>query len=175
MIAELGPQSVIEVGAGNGLLKTICRGMSINFRTVDIDPELAPDLLGGIDAIPIPSKSVDLACAFQVLEHMPYEQSIKGFRELCRVSTKNVLLSLPNATRCYPQLVSVPVLGSIKCTLPGPSKPTTELIRSHFWEIGRPGTELDRVVYDLSKEARLEKSFRVFENPYHHFFQFRPR
>jgi SAM-dependent methyltransferase len=172
LIADLKPRDVLEVGVGSGLLKVLCANMGVQYRSLDIDPELGPDVLAGVQRIPLGSGSVDLACAFQVLEHMPYEEALAGFRELCRVARKDVVISLPNAARVFPALLSLPFASALRFMIPVPGWPVGRMIPSHRWEIGRPGTELGRVIADLGAEARLVKSFRVFENPYHQFFHF---
>lgn len=173
IIQSLQPKTILEVGVGNGLLRAICSHQGIEVRTIDIDPELGPDVVASVQKIPFEPQSVDLSCAFQVLEHMPYEESLQGFRELCRVSRQDVVISLPNAQRAYPQSLSLPILRKLKFIIPGSAWPYSKMIKSHFWEIGRPGTTLKTLIHDFSQVADLVSTFRVHENPYHQFFHFR--
>jgi len=175
IIQSLQPKTLLEVGVGNGLLRAICTHYGIEVRTIDIDPELKPDVVASVQKIPFEAQSVDLSCAFQVLEHVPYEEALQGFRELCRISRQDIVISLPNAQRAYPQSLSLPILRTLQFILPGPTWPYSKMIKSHFWEIGRPGTTLKTVIHDFSKIADLVTTFRVQENPYHQFFHFRCR
>lgn len=175
LVAACGPQEVLEVGVGSGLLGTLCRDMGIRYRSVDSAPDLGPDVLASVLSLPLEDRSVDLVCAFQVLEHLPYDDSLRGFRELCRVSRRDVLLSLPNARWGLAMTVSLPVGGTWRAVLPSPLAPWGKMTPSHCWEIGRAGFPLRRVVSDLGAEADLVETFRVSENPYHQFFRFRRR
>jgi hypothetical protein len=68
IIHSLQPKTILEVGVGNGLLRAICSHQGIEVRTIDIDPELKPDVVASVQKIPFEPQTVDLTCAFQVLE-----------------------------------------------------------------------------------------------------------
>jgi hypothetical protein len=172
VIVQQNPRQVLEVGGGNGLLRSICRTLGIEFRMMDIREETGPDLVGSVLEIPLADRAVDLSCAFQMLEHVPYQDALVGFRELCRVARRDVIISLPNATRAFPLSLTIPRVASLRWTIPGIGLPLHTMVKSHCWEIGRPATTLRKVIADFSAEARLVKTFRVFENPYHQFFHF---
>ncbi|MHA1380617.1 MAG: hypothetical protein ACTSRG_19795 [Candidatus Helarchaeota archaeon] len=41
----------------------------------------------------------------------------------------------------------------------------------HYWEIGKAGYPLSKIIKDIQKTGfEVEKTYRVFENPYHRFF-----
>jgi ubiquinone/menaquinone biosynthesis C-methylase UbiE len=172
LIVAQKPRQVLEVGGGNGLLRSICRTLGIDFRMMDIREDSGPDLVGSVLQIPLEDRSVDLSCAFQMLEHIPYQDSLVGFRELCRVARRDVIISLPNATRAFPVSLLIPRVFTLRCTIPGFGLPLHRMVKSHYWEIGQSATKLRKVIADFSAEARLVKTFRVFENPYHQFFHF---
>ena len=131
LIDSLKPLSILEVGIGNGLLRTICNHLGFQFTTVDIDPALKPEIVASVSELPLKSKSFDLSCAFQVLEHLPYQDALKGFQELCRISRKDVLISLPNAARAFP--LQVPILPHrlLRALIPGPAGPYKKFINPH--------------------------------------------
>lgn len=162
-----------QVGVGHGLLRVLCKHMEIDYRSLDSHADLKPDILGDIKDIPLPGRSVDLTCAFQVLEHLPYQDALRGFQELCRVSRRDILISLPNARKAHPFMLTLPFIKPLRILTPGPLPPLHPMIKLHRWEIGRPGTPLRKVLKDLGQVACLHKHFRIFENPYHHFFHFK--
>lgn len=172
LVSECKPREMLEVGVGSGLMGFLCREMGIHYRSVDLVEALGPDIVASVQEIPLPDRSVDLACAFQVLEHIPYDDSRRGFRELCRVSRRDVLLSLPHARWSLSAILVMPILGTFHALVPSPLPPLGKMIPSHRWEIGRPGFPLRRIVSDFGSEARLVRTFRVPENPYHQFFHF---
>jgi len=77
---------------------------------VDIDPELKPDFVATAAQLPFKNNSYDCVCAFQVLEHLKYDESIAAFKEMARVARKNIVISLPDSRRSlvllaiYPQI-----------------------------------------------------------------------
>lgn len=172
LLSALQPKQVLEVGVGNGLLTLLCGHMGIDHTSVDLAADLSPDVLASAQDLPLPDESFDLTCAFQVLEHMPYEQSLLAFQELCRVSRRDILISVPHAGVAFPLMVTLPLLGSLRLLLQLPLPPLSKMIRSHYWEIGRSGMSLRRLTRDLRRSARLIRTFRVHDNPYHQFFHF---
>jgi len=46
----------------------------------------------------------------------------------------------------------------------------------HYWEIGKAAYLLNKIINEIQKAGfRVEKTYRVFENPYHRFFTLRKR
>ncbi|MCK4649611.1 class I SAM-dependent methyltransferase [Candidatus Pacearchaeota archaeon] len=99
-VYELKPSSVLEIGAGNNFLKKQL-SKEITYKVMDIAKDLNPDVLGGVDNIPLKNNSFDLVCCFQVLEHLPFNFFEKSLKEIARVSKKKcfdklTLLWCPN-------------------------------------------------------------------------------
>ena len=174
-IAILKPRSVLEIGVGSGLLKAILLQLSIPVTSVDLDPELQPDYVASIECLPFKDNLFDVVCAFQVLEHLPYESSLNAFRELARITSEYVIISLPNSRTLWRYLIHIPKLGILNFAIPRPEihAPEHHFDGQHYWEIGKRGFSTQKVVKDLSEIMKLAKSYRVSEYPYHHFFVFR--
>jgi hypothetical protein len=115
-----------------------------------------------------------LVCAFQVLEHLPYELALQAFAEMVRVSRRYVVISLPDAKPLWRYLAHIPLFGPVEFVVPRPffGKPVNVFNGGHHWEINKREYPLVRVQADLSKIGRLLKTYRVPENPYHRFFVF---
>ena len=46
----------------------------------------------------------------------------------------------------------------------------------HYWEIGKAGYPLSKIINEIQKVGfRVEKTYRVFENPYHRFLLLRKK
>lgn len=75
-VLKLRPGSVLEVGPGLGTLKKILEVYGVSVETLDIDPDLRPNHIGSATSIPLADSSFDVVCAFQILEHLPYAQSL---------------------------------------------------------------------------------------------------
>ncbi|MFZ2268822.1 MAG: class I SAM-dependent methyltransferase [Azonexus sp.] len=173
-ILRTEPEKVLEIGQGQGLLKAIAAQYGIRIETLDLDPELNPDHIGSATEIPLADSMFDVVCAFQMLEHLPYDLSLQAFREMARVCRKHVIISLPDAKHIWRYQFHVPKIGPMDFLIPRPSfgEQTHKFDGEHYWEINKKGYGLDRVTRDFSSICRLIKTYRVSENPYHRFFVF---
>jgi SAM-dependent methyltransferase len=172
-VQTLGAKRILEVGPGPGIFKTVAEQIGVHVETLDIDPALKPDHVGSAVNMPLPDSSFDTVCAFQVLEHFPYDESLAAFREMVRVSKKYVVLSLPDARYVWPYTIRIPT-RTLEFLVPKPRlrAPVHEFDGEHYWEINTRNYSLNRVISDLSKLAELVSTYRVHENPYHRFFIF---
>lgn len=173
-IIRLSPRNVLEIGPGVGLLKRAALSYGISVETLDIDPELKPDHVASVTEMPFPDNHFDLVCAFQILEHVPYEVSLKAFAEIVRVAGRAVIISLPDARVMWRVAAQLPRLGLRQFLIPKPfSKGRKhEFDGEHYWEINKAGYDLEKVERDLSAIWPLERSYSVPENPYHRFMIF---
>jgi len=172
-VSALEPATVLEVGGGAGMFKKAMTGLGIPVKVVDIAEDLEPDFLGSIEEIPVSDRSFDISCAFQVLEHLPFESFPKGLRELKRVSKNHVVLSLPDAKPVFAYRIQLPKIGYKQFLIPRPFPNYDKVFfcEEHEWEVGRPGFELNRICTCFPEAGlRLIRTFRVFDYPYHRFF-----
>lgn len=71
---EPRPENVLEIGVGSRVVENVLRSLVKNYVTIDVNPELKPDILGDLRVF-----NRDLAVKFDcvicadVLEHMPFE------------------------------------------------------------------------------------------------------
>jgi len=177
-VLRLRPESVLEIGLGTGLFKAAAGAFGLDVKTLDIARDLNPDYVGPADAIPLSDKSMDVVCAFQVLEHMPFDVSLKALGEMERVARKAVVISLPDAKVVWPSTVKIPLLKTHRLTLPHPLfRPKDHVFDGeHYWEINKRGYSLDRVMsamHDVFPGYQI-RTYRVHENPYHRFFVLMP-
>ncbi len=176
-VMSFQPESVLEIGPGPGLFKNAALAFGVPVTTVDIDPGLNPDVVSAADDLPFENEAVDVSCAFQVLEHMPLEASLDALAEMCRVSRKATVISLPDAKTRWPCSITLPKFGRIEFQLSNPLfSPRPHIFDGeHYWEINKKGYELDSV---LRRLVEATPGFTVVtalasENPYHRFFIFR--
>jgi SAM-dependent methyltransferase len=174
-IQKLNPERVLEVGPGPGLFKMIAATFGIRVETLDLDSDLKPDHVTSATAMPFDDASFDVVCAFQMLEHLPYELSLQAFREMVRVSRRHVVISLPDARPVWRYQIQIPKFGIHDFLVPRPrlNAPEHKFDGEHYWEINKRGYLLSRVIGDFSKCIQLVETYRVPENPYHRFFIFK--
>jgi predicted SAM-dependent methyltransferase len=171
------PCSILEIGPGLGLFKAVARIYGLQVETFDIDPDLRPDHLGSVFDMPFTEGQFDAVCAFQMLEHLEYEKALEAVTEMGRVAGGHLLLSLPEATKRYPLHITVPSVGMVTLQIPYPHlRPIANTFDGqHYWELGRRGYPVDRILRDFADAAgmRLERHYLVPENPRHRFIVFR--
>ena len=88
---------VIEIGIGNGTVAAVLRARGLEVTTVDIDPDLDPDVVADIRELPFPDDAFDTALAAEVLEHLPWETVSIAMGELMRIARRGVVISVPNS------------------------------------------------------------------------------
>lgn len=166
------PSSVLEIGPGPGVIKSVVESCGIRYKTVDPDPQLTPDYVGSATQIPIDNSSYDLVCAFQMLEHLPYEDSIVAIKEMFRVSNRFVIISLPDSKPSWYYSIYIPFIGQIKCLIGRPFFRPKEhqFDGEHYWELNKVNYPLSRILHDIRLHGEVLDSFSVEENPYHRFF-----
>lgn len=168
------PESVLEIGPGSGIFNQAAANFGLNVKTLDIDPDLAPDYVAPATNIPIADRSVDVACAFQVLEHMPFETSMLALKEMCRVARKAVVISLPDVKTSWASTITIPKLGTLRFVLSRPwFKPRPhQFDGEHYWEINKQGYTTAHVTSEIERVANgySLRTYRVHENLYHRFF-----
>lgn len=171
--------SVLEIGPGPGVFAAVAKLFCKEIKTLDIESALKPDYVASVLEMPFDDDAFDVVTCCQMLEHIPYEDSLKGFAEICRVAKCRVVISLPNASRSDQYKITLPIIGMREFLIEKPnflkrrSGGTHTYDGYHYWEINKSGYELAKIIEDFSKQAKgfkLEKQYRVKDNPYHHFF-----
>ena len=173
-VINLAPDRVLEIGPGPGIFKANATALGFNVETLDIDAELNPDHVASVFDMPFGDGTYDVVCAFQMLEHLPWEDSKRAFREMARVARKGLVISLPDAAVRWPMSIHVPRIGTVELSFPKPRIRARkhELDGEHYWEINKVGFPLHRVESEFfsAPSVRIEKTYRVHEHLYHRFF-----
>jgi 2-polyprenyl-3-methyl-5-hydroxy-6-metoxy-1,4-benzoquinol methylase len=76
-IVRLEPDSVLEIGIGNGFVSKYLKEREVNITTLDFDPNLNPDKVGSVLDIPFEDIFFEVVACYEVLEHLPFEILIK--------------------------------------------------------------------------------------------------
>jgi ubiquinone/menaquinone biosynthesis C-methylase UbiE len=173
-ITRTNPNSVLEIGPGNGLLKNTLAAYGIKVTTLDYVSDTNPDVIASAINIPFDDNTFDVCCAFQMLEHIEYTDSLKSFKEMARVSKKNIIISLPNCRTAYQIYAKLPKGYSINFYIEKPfqKRETHKFDGQHYWEINKKNYDLKKILTDLSEIALIKENYRAPLNPYHHFFIF---
>lgn len=188
LIQKSTPTSILEIGKGTGVLEFLLKKQGYRYISADIEKALKPDLVCDITKIPVKDNSFDLVCAFEVLEHLPYDDFETALLELKRVARKKVIISIPFSTFYFGMAFSFfyakkiewlfsffkmkpfyPKYLNIK--IPTFFLDKEGMIPEHAWEMGRKFYPRSRIINSIKKTGFTieEERDRIFY-PYHHFF-----
>jgi predicted SAM-dependent methyltransferase len=172
-IISLNPRKILEVGVGSGFVSGYLKERNINVITLDIDKRLNPVIIGNVLNLPFKENSFDIIVCCEVLEHLDYENFYSSILEISRVSRAYIILSMPDVSRVSRFSIQVPVIGDLKLLIPIPRfrKLKHKFDGEHYWEIGKKGYPIKKIINDIQRTGMyVEKTYRIFEYPYHRFF-----
>ena len=139
-ILKLNPRKVLEVGKGNGFVSDYLKKRGIALTTLDCDQTLEPDILGDIRKLPFQDNQFDVVSCYEVLEHLPFSEFNNALKELHRVSSRYVLLSIPQRIKYCLILLQLPFFAkNFKKLIATPfyRYPKEKISKYHYWEIDR--------------------------------------
>lgn len=171
-VLEISPNSVLVVGKGSGIVESAIRQLSngkIEVKTIDINPEVTPDVIGDVTCIPFRNSSYDAAICCQVLEHLPFDKFSVALSELHRVTSRRVILSLPHKRKHLKIVFRAPFIGEKTIIIKHPLTVKHCTSRQHHWEIAR-GVTKKQVVKEIKRYFDIEKEFLNEINCEHRFF-----
>lgn len=170
---SLKPERMLEIGVGNSFVSNYLKERGLSIITLDIDKRLKPDIVGTILELPFADESFDVVGCFEVIEHLSFSDLNRALSEIFRVSKSFAVLSTIDVSRANRFNVEVPLVGEIKRLIPLPRirKLVHNFDGQHYWEIGKAGYSLKRVVMEIQNAGfQVLRTYRVFENYHHRFF-----
>lgn len=158
---------MIELGLGTGFLAHYFRGKGVNIRTLDIDKNKKPNVV--IDAVDFhPHFAFDHFCAFEVFEHLEFNEMMQVIENIRNSVRKNIFISIPVFKR-FPVSFSLRVKSkrmSVHIPLP------VHRIRDnhHHWELGYKTFTKKHLIFEYERQGFiLQNSLSYFRWRYFHF------
>lgn len=171
LIYSFNPSSILEIWVWNSIVWNIL-SKDYLYETLDIDVNLNPTYVWNIsDWINLNDNKFDTVCAFQVLEHLPFNDFEKALMEMSRLAEKNIVISLPYKRVDFRIWIKLPLFKYKKFNLSFPMFWKKHLFDwEHYWEIWSKEYSLSKIHSILNKYWDIEESFNLYENTYHYFF-----
>ena len=170
-------KSILEIGKGNGTVSDYLKKLGYNLISVDIDPNLKPDIVADVRQLPMKDVEFDLVMACEVLEHLPFEDFEKTLEELKRVSKRYVLVSLPYRSTGFEVVFKFPFIRTIlrmpilSLFFRIPLKfGGIKISGQHYWEIDFWKYSLRKIRKIIKRHFKIIKEVRPVLNHYHQFF-----
>lgn len=175
-VRELPVKSILFIGVGDMLVIDLLR-KKYQVTTVDIDPNLKPNIVADIRSLPVKNASFDLVCVFEVLEHIPPGDVAGALKEIARVSKTYAVISVPHRRTGLELVFKFPFIRSllkrdfVRIALLVPVKfPGFAISGQHYWEIDGRSTSLKYFRKVLSERFHIEKEKTAPLDPYRRFF-----
>ena len=174
---SVNPENILEIGKGNGTVSDHLKKIGFSVTTCDFDKNLNPDIVADVRSIPSADNSFDAILAYEILEHLPFDQFEKCLQELKRISKKYVLISLPYKSTSFEFIFKFPGVRSLfkkdffRWLFRIPLKfGGIQVSGQHYWEIDLFQYPLRKVRGILAKHFKIIKEFSLPLNSYHRFF-----
>lgn len=172
-ILKTEPRSVLEIGVGDKVVENYLENNTdIEYTGVDIASDLSPDVIADVTKLPFADGSFDTVCAFEVLEHLPFDRFLFALEEMRRVAMKRVIISLPHWGRHFSVEIRLPFFKKIRWQHKFNFWPIKHIFAGeHYWEIGKDGYSLESIKKTiLTTGLMVLEDYIAFNSPYHHFF-----
>jgi 2-polyprenyl-3-methyl-5-hydroxy-6-metoxy-1,4-benzoquinol methylase len=171
-MAEDKDSTFLEIGPGPGLLVGLMNQFGRKITTVDFAEDLNPDHVAALPNLPFNDDAFDVVCAFEVLEHIPWDIVPACIDELRRLARRKVLISIPNQSRIFEKSFSISMtFGKKKMSKNIWRKRLNKITNSneHFWEIGHNGVTVKDVI-DVVKRSGFICVDTFYTKPWFQFF-----
>lgn len=166
--------SFLEIGPGPGLFAALLRNFSYKVTTIDFASDLFPNVTGALPYLPFRSNSFDVVCAFEVLEHIPYNSLGKCISEMARIARKKIYFSIPSQQEIFQSQMRIDlIIGRKKFSKRFWKKDLGRLTnpKEHYWEIGLNGVSCEKII-ELCELSRMKLSKQKFYPPWFQLFEF---
>lgn len=186
MIQSLKPVRLLEVGPGDSVIGFVIGQLGVVYHSLDIIKDRGATYEGRLEDFDPTciDEPYDVVCAFQMLEHSPYERFTENVRKLAALSRRYVFISVPYSCKGF-RIKALWHRGQNddaskhwrffwESGLPN-RRYRPEFMEEfpwavHYWEMGRKAFPRSRVVADI-EAAGLKLVRQVHgENPFHYFF-----
>lgn len=175
LVHSLNRQNILEIGIGNGIVADFLRKAGFNVTTVDINPNLSPDIVGSVTDLKdiLQNTKFDVILCAEVLEHLPFDQFEQVISNMAETTREYAILTLPRCQKVIFDIqfsIKVPKLPCIKKGL-FLSVPSSNTIPEHHWELNSSkATKLKKIEVILQKYFKIVDSGRFRFRSYHHYF-----
>ncbi|NBC82524.1 MAG: methyltransferase domain-containing protein [Bacteroidetes bacterium] len=125
---------ILEIGVGSGFLANYLKSWGYNVTTIDIDKDKSPDITANIVEYDF-NESYDFVLAFEVFEHIPFEEFEKIAKKLKKFCKKGIIVSVPRNEKPWLEITVQTILSPRKYPVRLTSVRNKLTTDHHFWEI----------------------------------------
>jgi hypothetical protein len=173
--------TILEIGKGTGFCSNYLKSKGYKVTTFDIDGNKNPDIVGNFVDYEFPEK-YDHVIAFEVLEHIPFNDLGKVFKRIKSCIQKSLIISIPEGSITLLLVdIRVPIIKHVRFGIRVqqrflPSFLRLKLPKYHHWELNYNNEcSLNNLRVLFNQEGlKIEKHIRSHFNN-HNFFIIKQR
>lgn len=166
-------ENVLEIGIFNSLFTEILKKSNYNVTTADVDANLKPDIILDLaQDFVLPQNTFDVIVLFQVLEHLPYQQSEIALQKLAAATKKFLLISIPYNTQYFTAQIKFSFINRPRYLFINIPKfwSRKPQCKQHYWEMGMKEYPKQRILESVAKAGlTIKQEFIDPSHPYHYF------
>lgn len=109
-------KTIVDVGCGGGVFINRLNSIRVFQRIIGVDRSSSAlkyvnteKLKADINSLPFSNNEFDMVTSLEVIEHIPYFNYNQAMKELCRISNKYILISVPNNQNLLTSLSQCPI------------------------------------------------------------------
>lgn len=169
--------NILEIGVGNRLVYDTLKKLGLQVTSIDIDPELMPDVAGSATDLPFGDRTFDFLLCAEVLEHLPWESLRQALREIHRVTRRHALITLPHSGYVFSLSFKIPLLRHTTFFFKIPHFWKRHVFNGeHYWELGKKSYSVARVIREFENTGFAIQDLSIrSEDPAHCHFLLRKR
>lgn len=103
-VIQYRPKRVLEIGIGNRIVEHCLSSLIDEYKTMDLNPNLNPDILGDLRSFrPELEGHFDVVICSEVLEHMPFDDLRSNLNSIHRYLRRGgkAIITLPHRRRSF--------------------------------------------------------------------------
>lgn len=173
-VIDLKPKSILEIGAGNEIVKNCLSKFVKEYKVMDINPKLKPDILSDLREFRLELKEkFDCVICAEVLEHMPFKDLRKNLNNIYNYLTREgkAIITIPHRRARImiitpfsyqkPLIITLPswLKSNLKSFWKQFIKKKVWIDPHHCWEIGDGRVKIEDVEKLMSKVGFEIKKF----------------
>jgi hypothetical protein len=170
LAAEIRPISCAIVGAGDGWVAEVLGSMGVRVVSIDHSRDLGPSVVGDLKAVPMQDGGVEVVVCCQVLEHLPWDSLGECLEELRRISSRRVVISVPQRGRSWSVRARIPYLGEVGRGGTLRARRPFEFDGQHYWEANTIEHSIGDVEKELLRVFGTIETFVERDDPYRRFY-----
>ncbi|MFO7863911.1 MAG: hypothetical protein R6U85_07940 [Salinivirgaceae bacterium] len=153
---------ILEIGVGSKFTSNYLKSRNFNVKTIDIDAENHPDIVANVVDYQYYT-TFDHVLAFEIFEHLPFEDFERAVRNLSASCKKNMFVSLPRNEKLRLRFsldVKVFKINDFQIT----SKRNKLITKHHYWELDYKSFTKKRVLEVFSANGFRLKNYNKFHS-----------